>query len=100
MFKEGIVISEYTAHLEAIDPAKLHPIIIVSALDATGAIKAIELKGHPLVIGTQFHPEYFAPGTKSDNAIFKNFIKVCQKVYLQKRAKAEVHAELKNTIKP
>jgi gamma-glutamyl-gamma-aminobutyrate hydrolase PuuD len=92
--QEDIMEFEVSIHDQAIDPSSLPYSCVVAATDANDIIKAIEVKGEAWIIGTQYHPEYFHPGSDVNNAIFYEFISACRDRKSQSILKTQLHREI------
>lgn len=47
--------------------------VVVSALEPTGVVQAIEKRDHPFCIGVQWHPEYM-PQSRTQQALFQGLV--------------------------
>jgi putative glutamine amidotransferase len=47
--------------------------IVVSAIEPSGVIQAIEKRGHPFFLGVQWHPEYM-PQSKIQQGLFSGLV--------------------------
>jgi len=94
--KDEIVQFEFSCHGQAIDPHSMPYILVQAAIDDEGIVKAIEVTGHPWMIGTQYHPEASDPGSEANEAMFKEFLAACDGIKQQKNLKTTLHEELKN----
>lgn len=93
---DDIIEHEVSCHTQAINPDEMPSILVISASDDEGIVKGVEVNGHPWMLGTQFHPEFFSPGSDANNAIFSDFIAACHTVKEQKILKQAMHEELKS----
>jgi len=51
--------------------------VVVSAMEPTGVIQAIERQGHPFFIGVQWHPEYI-PQSRTQQGLFRALAASCR----------------------
>lgn len=68
-------ISVNTLHHQAVD--RVGDGLVVSAVSPDGLVEAVELPGHPFLLGVQWHPEHMR--TPEQKQILHAFVRACEK---------------------